>query len=860
MHTTPSRAYSRRAALALLAALVLTPASAQTRDDDDNRRLFWNGAGGGVWDDSAASWQTSGSYLGALTSGSATWVTSDDDPPAPPALAATVFLAGDAVVFDSLADAGAPDSRTIAVAAGGVTVSDIVVSGAGDYTFTGGAITADGTSVLVGSPQLSGDGITPAGRLVKLGAGALTLSNTAPNHFAGGIVLAQGALVIADARALGANRIDVTPAGTGTTGSYMLPAVVADSNGLLLRAATTMLGSATIAVTAGAAGLDITGDIHLLANTPLTLAIEGDTTVSGRLYRVDTIATGGYIIKTGDGDLTLTGERNWFYGTSTVAAGRLIVRHPSAIGSGNMAVTGGTLVFQNVSGTMPMAFTGGGRVEITDSDLTLNWRNSRVLNAPATADSDIGRLAVTRSRLFALASGTLSTVLGGAGAEVTISDRSTLILGREGVTPGPGMLPGQPGLLSPVNYAVTARNLAIDATSALVFNPNTSLVIGGTLAFASGASLTFGGAGVSRLEYSALDAAGASPDDIAAAPAGSTLATTAVTIGNRQRRDYVVVNQGANPMQDSALMLGAIDAVVDTVTGRLGEAFLAPLNPITERQRRRGWTNSAWARYFGGESEYSSESPSNPGYSGRHAGLLAGLDGTCRQRVLIGFYGGLAENNLTTTNATSLLSKQRILGIHATPRFKRLHLTAHLFTGRAASESFRHEFSGVTHGRWDAAFNGGSIELGASFQPWRDGFLRPSAGLRYTRINISGLDERGPGALLVDDFSDELARATLGLEAGQKFRLFKRAAIAGLSLGLKRAVRSPRASLDAAFADAPEVAVSLERGDYYPDTVALGLSLRAAITADISAGIAADYETGSGHSRWTAALSLNCTW
>jgi outer membrane autotransporter protein len=313
-------------------------------------------------------------------------------------------------------------------------------------------------------------------------------------------------------------------------------------------------------------------------------------------------------------------------------------------------------------------------------------------------------------------------------------------------------------------------------------------------------------------------------------------------------------------MHDSALTIGAIDAVVDTVAGRLGGDFLAPLQPLTGRQRRRGWTNSAWARYFGGESEYSSESPSRPGYSGRHAGLLVGLDGACRQRVLAGFYGGLAENSLTTTNATSLLSKQRILGIHATPRFKRLHLTAHLFTGKAESESRRHESSGVTHGRWDAAFHGGSVELGASFQPWRDGFLRPAAGLRYTRISISGFDERGPGAMLVDDFSDELARATLGLEAGRKFRLFKRAALAGLSLGLKRAVRSPRASLAAAFHDAPEVAVSLERGDYYPDTAALGLSLRAAITTDITAGIAGDYETGSGHSRWTAALSVNCMW
>lgn len=849
MHTTFSSLRLRRAALVLLVAFTSAAAFAQMRDD--NRRLFWNGSGGAVWDDAAASWQTSGSYLGALTTATAAWVDA-------PALAVTPFLAGDAVVFDSAVDAGLPANRIISVVPEGVTVSDMVVSGTGDYTFSGGAITADGASVLAGSAQLSGSGVAPAGRLVKLGAGALTLSNTAANRFAGGILLAQGSLVIGDARALGGNAISLTPASL-SSGAYSLPGVVADSNGALLRAGSTMLGAVTLAVTADAAGLDITGDIFL-ANQKLTLDIAGDTAVSGRIYSSDGIATGGHLVKTGTGTLVLSGERNWFYGTSTVAAGRLVVRHPSAIGSGNMAVTTGTLVFENVSGTMPMAFVGGGRVEVVDSDLTLNWRNSRVLNAPATADSEIGRLAVSRSRLYALASGTLSTVLGGAGAEVSIFDGSTLVLGREGVTPGPGMLPGEPGLLSPINYAIVARNLSIDATSALVLNPNASLVIGGTLALDPAARLAFGGAGVSRLEYAALDPDGASPDALAAAPAGSTLATTSVTIGSRQRRDYVIVNQGANPMQDNAMIMATTDAIVDAVTGRLADSFLMPLKPPSRAQGKRGWANSAWARYFAGGTEYKSESAFRPGYSGRHSGVLAGLEGAYRQRILVGLYAGLADNTLSTTNATSLLSKQRILGVHATPRFKRLHMTAHLFTGRAESESRRHEFSGTTQGRWDSVFQGGSVEVGAGFQPWRDGFVQPSASLRYTRIRISDFNESGPGAMLVGDFSDELAHATAGVKAGQKFSLFNRDAIAAASLGFKHGVRSPRANLAAAFHDAPEVAVSLERGDYYPDTVAAGLSLRVAITADISAAIDGGYETGSGHSRWMAAASISCAW
>lgn len=832
--------------LVVLSALLLAPAVFAQRTD--NRRVIWTGTNGAAW--SSSSWATGPAYLGALTTGSAKWTAGTAESSLP-------FLAGDSVIFDGMADAGPPANRNITIASGGVTVSDMVVSGSRDYTFSGGAITADGGSVAAGSAQLSGSGVAPGGRLIKLGEGTLVLSNTAANVFKGGILLAQGALAIADARALGGNSITVLRASTTGNTAHVLPGAVVDSGNTLLRNATTLLGPVALNVANSAAGLDITGDIYL-SNQGLALNIEGDTVISGRVNGSaawNEVANGGYLVKTGTAMLTLTGGRNWFYGTSIVAAGKLVVTNAGAIGSGNMSVTTGTLVFQGVrGGSFPMSFIGGGRVEVVDSDMTLNWRNSMVSGAPATANNELSQLIVTgSSRFYALASGTLSSVLGGSGVAVSVSDRSTLILGRE------GLVGGTPGFLPAINYSVVARNLSFDGGGTLILNPNASLAVGGTLALAPGTVITFGGSGVSRLDYTSLAAGGASPDDLTVAPAGSKLITTALTAGGKQRRDYVVVNQGANPMQDIAMTLGAIDTIMTTVSGRLNEDFIMPVTPRMPA-RGRSWTNSAWARYFTSDLDFDSDTETQPGHSGRLNGLLLGIDGAFRSRVLLGAYAGMAENNLTTSNSTELRAKQHIFGLYVTPRFKRFYLTVDLATGSADSESFRTETAGSTRGEWENKFHGGGAEIGAVFRHSEKTMIRPRVGLRYTRVSISKFDERGASPMLVGDFSDSLAHIFAGVDAARSFKLFNRDAQLGASLGYRHAARSPRSSLDVSFRDAPGVSIPLERGDYYQDSVKFGVSLRAAITRDIQIGLYLEHENGSDYTKNTLGLMVGCFW
>ena len=612
-------------------------------------------------------------------------------------------------------------------------------------------------------------------------------------------------------------------------------------------------------------GGDYTDDIFLASRQDTFVVNGSDTaTLSGRITGdsdARQVATGGSFIKTGDGTLTITGERNWFLGPNTVSSGTLVITHVGALGTGNLSVApGATFVFRGIRDGMnfPQAISGGGRVEVTESDMTLNHRHGYVIGALPDAQSAFSELAVTRSRLFMLASGTLSSGLGGFESAVAIADHSTLVLGREGVAAGIS------GLHAPVNYPITVNNLGVDATSALVLNPGANLTVTGTLAFAPGSVLTFGGAGVSRLEYGVLDAASASPDALAVAPAGYSLETTPFTgDGGRQRRDYLLVNQGANPMHDIAMTTGAIDAIVNTVAGRLNELFLLPVAEPGRVRQSRKWANIAWARFIASEVDFDAASDSNPGHSGRLNSLMLGLDSAFRQRVNLGLYGGLTESNLNTTNATSLLSKQRYFGASVTPRFKHLYLTVDLLSGTADSEALRHEVCGSTLAHWKNSFYGGGVEVGAVLSPWKNGFLRPRAGLRYTSVDVTGYTERAPdGAspMSVKNFTDSLAHLNLAIEAAHRRQLFKRDTLLGASLGYKRAVREPRKTLDAAFRDYPGQGFTLARGDYYEDAVSLGVSLRMALTERTRAGLSLDYERGAHHDRMTAGLVVNCIW
>jgi autotransporter-associated beta strand protein len=917
--------------------------NAQTRTD--NRRLFWTGSAGAVWDNSTASWMATGSYLSYATRdyaglpGEVTWVPCD-------ALPGTPFLAGDVVIFDSRADTNSVwtgsswrtddddpvfgSTRTIEIASEGVTASDVIVyasapSTAGEitrsnnYIFTGGAITADPTLIDAGDTHLTGTGVglaagsvTPIGRLIKTGAGVLTLSNTAANHFPGGIHLLDGTLSVTTPCALGDNNIItnyVATSGNTTEAKYSayfgekllplimqpggapyLPAVVLDYSGRLLSGVGT---DPTLHFAETADGIDVTGDIYL-ASRLFTLQVDGTATATITGNIIGTAgnygSSGGTLIKTGAGTLVLSGTRNLFYGTSKnysrVDEGRVVATSPTSLGTGAWQIApGSVLEFRGVKGTVRQAFIGGGDIEITNnSDLTFDWRSGTLDGYDGMsgngswhpAKNEISNLTISgRSRFTALASGTYSEVLGGPNVAITVKDASTLVLGREGLTAR-----GSGATKIPMTYAILANRIDLEDASTLVLNPNAYLSTG-ALIFTDDSicSIAFGASGVSRLR---VQESNVNPDDITTTsdtvryivPDGMKLTINEIPIpvapgqsipnDNSSEgwcREYILVNQGANPLKDIALTLNALDALHDTLYSHLADELVDPVTRHAPARSRR-WVNEGWVRYISSRMDYDRASITTPGVEGRVNGLVIGADALLPGRVLLGIHGTIADNTLDTTNDTSISSKHKTLGIHAAQSFGKFYLSAAADTGRASTISYRTEAGNLVRGRWDTSYYTGAVQIGAAFTPWQNTVLKPFAGLRYAKLKISGHNETGSNfsPMEVRDFDDASAQAAYGIAIGRKFNLFKREFAADLSLARKHSIRTPRETLAVRYYDSPDTPVTLERGEYYDDITAIGLSARAALSKHTIVGLALDYEVSSGYSRTTASILTAFTW
>jgi autotransporter-associated beta strand protein len=869
-------------ALCIIHSTAAVVGNAQSRDD--NRRLVWTGSHGAEW--TGSSWRTSDTYLSRLNTLEAFWT----GPIPGGAESSLPFLAGDSVLFDSTGDN--PAARSINIDSAGVTVSDVVVSGAGIFEFTGGVLTADGGVLTPTTYQLTGPGVAPGGRLVKTGAGVLSLAN-AGNVFKGGILLAEGWLNIANKDALGDNTINVHALATTGTG-YILPAIVANADGTLLRSgvSTTIDTIITpgIRVALDAAGLDITGDINLTANG-ITIRTDGDATISGRIVSTNNVLnagpTGGVLYKLGDGTLTLTGSNNAFINTATTLAdinntgtsisigtnvgvvvleGKLVATTAGALGAGTIYVRQhtGTLAFHGVRDdaypvTYPMAIRGGGDVVVSGgSDITFDWRYGTLVNVAAAYNNEIGNLTITSaSRLTALASGTLSSVLGGRNVAVIVSDRSTLVLGREGIT-GRTL-----GTGAPLEYPIDAGSIALTGASALVLQPNTYLNLTGALTFDADSKLAFIAAGVSRIDYVYSNVPAVSEHLV---PAGMTLERR--VRAEEGRIDYVVTNQIANPVKNAAIAFAAADAVLDLAASRLYEDFLLPVaddTTDTDDATDGKWVHGAFMRGIAGDFNFD-----DAGWDGRLGGAVAGFNSALGHRLQLGFHAGIGENNLSTVTAATraeLRSKQRFIGLHAIQRIGRFHVGVHAARVLSHTDTLRNETGIEVRGRFENTGYTAGLEAGVTLTPWENTLVRPYASLRYTQLDFRKFDERiisktgSPMAFVDQDISDTLSQLTAGVQAAYRFTLLGRKFSVTLNLAGRHALLTPDDTRDAIFADVPDIApVTLARDDYYKDTAVIGASLRVLLPRRIQAGLDLEHETGSARTRDTAALTLGITW
>lgn len=305
------------------AALTLNANSLQLTNKVVSLDLAWTGADGGAWKNSA-------NAAGNWTDGA-------------PSNAENFFRNGDSITFDGNAPA---TTRSISVD-DAVTASQMRVTGAADFTFTGtGGIKTDSTSVIAGSAIATGT----TGKLIKTGAGTLAFANTGTNTFSGGIDIGGGVVAFNNTAQLGDGGNGITFSNTGT-----------------LRATVT--------------GLTLSNTLRVANNVAAALDVQtGSLTFTGAL-QLAPAATSGTFAKTGAGDLRLTSNNAAYAGAFLISNGRLTLAAASQLGGAITIGGGGKLAGSGIAGagaTGGITALSGAIIEIGDTaiagaqNITLN--------------------------------------------------------------------------------------------------------------------------------------------------------------------------------------------------------------------------------------------------------------------------------------------------------------------------------------------------------------------------------------------------------------------------------------------------------------------------------------------------------
>ncbi|EDR3558961.1 fibronectin-binding autotransporter adhesin ShdA [Salmonella enterica subsp. enterica serovar Benue] len=310
---------------------------------------------------------------------------------------------------------------------------ELIVTGDNNYsggtTISGGTLTADhadslGTGDIANSGVLKvGEGelentLSGSGSLVKTGTGELTLSGD--NTYSGGTTISGGTLTADHADSLGSGDIDnsgVLKVGEGElentlsgTGSL----VKTGTGELTLSGDNTYSGGTTI--TGGTLTADHADSLGTgaIANSGVLQVGEGELE--------NTLSGSGSLVKTGTGELTLSGDNNYSGGT-TITGGTLTADHADSLGTGAIDNSG---VLQVGEGELENTLSGAGSLVKTGTgELTLSGDNSysggtTISGGTLTADhaDSLGSGDIDNSGVLQVGEGELKNTLSGSGSLV----------------------------------------------------------------------------------------------------------------------------------------------------------------------------------------------------------------------------------------------------------------------------------------------------------------------------------------------------------------------------------------------------------------------------------------------------------
>ncbi|HAK0453228.1 TPA: fibronectin-binding autotransporter adhesin ShdA [Salmonella enterica] len=296
-------------------------------------------------------------------------------------------------------------------------------AGANSARAAHGTFTVDAGSTFTVTSELDETTATSnwnGSKLTKQGDGTLILSNTGNDY--GDTEIDGGILAAKDAAALGTGDVTIAESATlalsqGTldnnvTGEGQI--VKSGSDELIVTGDNTYSGGTTISggtLTADHADSLGTGAV---ANSGVLKVGEGDLE--------NTLSGSGSLVKTGTGELTLSGGNDYSGGT-TIIGGTLTADHADSLGTGAVANSG---VLQVGEGELENTLSGSGSLVKTGTgELTLSGDNSysggtTIIGGTLTADhaDSLGTGAVANSGVLQVGEGELENTLSGSGSLV----------------------------------------------------------------------------------------------------------------------------------------------------------------------------------------------------------------------------------------------------------------------------------------------------------------------------------------------------------------------------------------------------------------------------------------------------------
>ncbi len=296
-------------------------------------------------------------------------------------------------------------------------------AGANSARAAHGTFTVDAGSTFTVTSELDETTATSnwnGSKLTKQGDGTLILSNTGNDY--GDTEIDGGILAAKDAASLGTGDVTIAENATlalsqGTldnnvTGGGQI--VKSGSDELIVTGDNTYSGGTTITggtLTADHADSLGSGDID---NSGVLKVGEGDLE--------NTLSGSGSLVKTGTGELTLSGGNDYSGGT-TIIGGTLTADHADSLGTGAVANSG---VLQVGEGELENTLSGSGSLVKTGTgELTLSGDNTysggtTIADGTLTADhaDSLGTGAIANSGVLQVGEGELENTLSGSGSLV----------------------------------------------------------------------------------------------------------------------------------------------------------------------------------------------------------------------------------------------------------------------------------------------------------------------------------------------------------------------------------------------------------------------------------------------------------